>query len=284
MAWVPAEGAALEACLERLREAARATPRFEPPENPRAMQITLRLPKAMDERPPRSEVLAAAALAVGKLCLDARVAPGGEWHEDFAAWIDTQMRKVARRARGGQWDATAGLAGVEACAGGAVARAFVPQPLDAVDPLVQRLQVGGTDAPADVGSAPVPEAGIEILVDGGLEMSAGKAAAQAGHGIMLVLAEMPRARVEEWLRAGMPLVARRAEPERWATVVAAVDAGVPGYAGVRDAGYTEVAPGSLTVVAIDAVTAEGGVGGVGGAGSAVTAEDGAGGAGGAGGA
>ncbi|WP_333620156.1 peptidyl-tRNA hydrolase, partial [Dietzia sp.] len=130
--------------------------------------------------------------------------------------------------------------------------AFVPQPLDGVDPLVQRLQVGGTDAPAD--EAELPEAGerdIEILVDGSLEMSAGKAAAQAGHGIMLVLGESSTERVLEWAAAGMPISASDAGAERWAAAVAAAERGEPGYAGVRDAGYTEVAPGSLTVVGID---------------------------------
>ncbi|HHX84041.1 MAG TPA: peptidyl-tRNA hydrolase, partial [Actinomycetales bacterium] len=41
-------------------------------------------------------------------------------------------------------------------------------------------------------------------------------------------------------------------PDRWAELSAAVVAGAPGVAAVVDAGYTEVAPGSLTVIAADA--------------------------------
>ena len=221
------------------------------------MQIALELPKAFDDRPGRSHILAAAARAVARFCLDARVAPGGEWNEAYTAWVDSQMRKVARRARGSHWSATENLPGVEAREGEAAARVFVPEPLDAVDPLIQRLQVGGTDAPADTpeGRA-LASSAVILLVDGELEMSAGKAAAQAGHAIMLLLAVCDEARVSRWIEDGMPIVARRAGREDWARALAAVDAGKPGYAGVRDAGYTEVAPGSLTVIGVDPKTAE----------------------------
>lgn len=259
MEWLPAQGEQREWCLAKLREVAGGAPRFAPPERPRAMQIALELPKSFDDRPGRSLILAAAARAVARFCLDARVAPGGEWNEAYTSWVDSQMRKVARRARGSHWTATENLDGVEAREGEAAARVFVPGPLDAVDPLIQRLQVGGTDAPADTpeGRADASSAVI-LLVDGELEMSAGKAAAQAGHAIMLLLAACDEARVSRWIDDGMPIEARRADREDWARAHAAVDAGEPGYAGVRDAGYTEVAPGSLTVIGVDPETAGGG--------------------------
>ncbi|WP_156515322.1 aminoacyl-tRNA hydrolase [Dietzia timorensis] len=258
MQWLPARGEQRGWCLAKLREVAGGPPRFAPPERPRAMQIALELPKVFDDRPGRSLILAAAARAVARFCLDARVAPGGEWNEAYTAWVGSQMRKVARRARGSHWTATETLAGVEAREGEAAARVFVPGPLDAVDPLIQRLQVGGTDAPTDTpqGRADVPSAVI-LLVDGELEMSAGKAAAQAGHAIMLLLAALDEERVSRWIDDGMPIDARRADREDWAGAKAAVDAGRPGYAGVRDAGYTEVAPGSLTVIGVDPETAKG---------------------------
>lgn len=256
MHWISAQGEQREWCLAKLREVAGASPRFAPPARPRAMQIVLELPKAFDDRPGRPLILAAAARAVARFCLDARVAPGGEWNDAYTAWVDSQMRKVARRARGGQWTATETLAGVEAREGKAAARVFVPAPLDAVDPLIKRLQVGGTDAPATT-----PDGGqdatsaVTLLVDGELEMSAGKAAAQAGHAIMLLLAACDEARVSRWIDDGMPITVRRSERDEWARARAAVAAGTPGYAGVRDAGYTEVAPGSLTVIGVDPDTA-----------------------------
>lgn len=252
MQWTPAAGEQLDWCLSKLREVANAKPRFEQPERPRAMQIALELPKVFDDRPGRSQILAASARAVARFCLDARVAPGGAWHEPYTLWVDSQMRKVARRARGSHWTATEALAGVEARENGAAARVFVPSPLDDVDPLIRRLQVGGTDAPSDTQNGGADAAsGVILLVDGTLEMTAGKAAAQAGHAIMLLLATCDGERVGRWIDAGMPITARRADGERWARAQAAVASGTPGFAGVRDAGYTEVAPGSLTVIGVD---------------------------------
>lgn len=255
--WVPATGERLDWCVGKLRQVAGGPPRFAPPEHPRAMQIALELPKAFDARPTRSRILAASARAVAMFCLDARVAPGGQWHEEYTLWVDSQMRKVARRARGGHWKATETLEGVEARDGDAVARVFVPSIMDSVDPLIQRLQVGGTDAPSDAGDAAAEgTSGVILLVDKQLEMTAGKAAAQAGHAIMLLLAVCERERVDAWIREGMPITVHGASPEEWAKAQAGVAARAPGYAGVRDAGYTEVAPGSLTVIAVDSATAK----------------------------
>lgn len=257
MDWVPATGEQLGWCLDKLAAVAGGPPRFAPPEQPRAMQIVLELPKAFDDRPVRTQLLAASARAVARFCLDERVAPGGAWHEPYTLWVDSQMRKVARRARGGQWAATEALDGVEARDGDATARVFVPGPLDSVDPLIQRLQVGGTDAPADTGDDPGEgTSGVILLVDKELEMTAGKAAAQAGHAIMLLLAVCSRERVEAWVAEGMPIAVRGVDGEVWANAQADVAAGSAGYAGVRDAGYTEVAPGSLTVIAVDPATAK----------------------------
>ena len=256
MQWLPAHGEQRRWCLTKLREVAGGAPRFAPPERPRAMQIALELPKAFDDRPGRSQILSAAARAVARFCLDSRVAPGGEWNEPYTTWVDSQMRKVARRARGSHWTATEGLAGVEARERSAAARVFVPSPLDDVDPLIRRLQVGGTDAPADTPEAEADaSSAVILLVDGELEMSAGKAAAQAGHAIMLLLAVLDESRVSRWIEDGMPIEARRAVRDDWARAQSAVAEGKPGYAGVRDAGYTEVAPGSLTVIGVDPETA-----------------------------
>jgi peptidyl-tRNA hydrolase len=69
---------------------------------------------------------------------------------------------------------------------------------------------------------------------------------------MLLIAAMERDRLDRWLADGLPVAVREADPSRWRDLAEAVAAGAPGVAAVVDAGYTEVAPGSLTVIAVDA--------------------------------
>ena len=213
------------------------------------MPIVLHLPKAPP--PPRTPLLEAVAGAVAGFCLDERVAPGGPWHAEYAAWLDARMRKIARRARGAQWRASTEVDGVSCEVGGALARAFVPGLVDHVDPRLGRLQIGGTDLERDE-PGPAPTDVPVVWIDAGLQMSVGKAAAQVGHGVMLLIAAMDPARLGDWMAEGTPVAVREVGGERWSALARAVEAGVPGVAGVVDAGYTEVAPGSLTVIATDA--------------------------------
>lgn len=215
-----------------------------------AMPMVLHLPK--NDPPARTPLLEAAGGAVAALCLDPRVAPGGEWNAPYSAWLDARMRKIARRARGAQWRAALEVPGTTREVDGCHARAFVPGPVDHVDPRLARLQIGGTDLERDDPADPGPDVPV-IWIDGALGMSVGKAAAQVGHGVMLLMAEMERGRLEEWVGDGLPLAVREAPPGRWSALSAAVASGRPGVAAVADAGYTEVAPGSITVIAVDAV-------------------------------
>jgi peptidyl-tRNA hydrolase len=77
----------------------------------------------------------------------------------------------------------------------------------------------------------------------GLPMTAGKAMAQAGHGAQLAWWDLsPQARAE-WRDRGFDLAVRVAGKEQWAQLLAS------GLPVVTDGGFTEVAPGSATVVA-----------------------------------
>jgi peptidyl-tRNA hydrolase len=216
-----------------------ASPRVEIPPEPdgvvRAMPVVLRL-----ERPPaaRTPLLEASARAALALCLDPRAEPEGEWHDAVAVWVDNRIRKIARRARGAHWAAVQELPGVTVEVDGAQARALLPGPVDEVPRTVARLQIGGTDLPDDDPGPPPP--GVPVIwVNGSLGMTVGKAAAQVGHASMLDAAA-------RGLREVPPYAVRTADRESWARLCRAAEGGQA--VAVRDAGFTEVAPGTITTI------------------------------------
>jgi peptidyl-tRNA hydrolase len=202
----------------------------------RAMPVILRLERPPAARTPVLEAAAAAALAV---CLDPRSQPGGEWHDTVAVWVGTQIRKIARRARGAHWAAVQELPGVTWEVDGAQARALLPGPVDDVPRVVSRLQIGGTELEPDDPGPPPP--GVPVIwVNAGLNLTVGKAAAQVGHASMLYAAAHDLAEVPNF-------AVRDADAELWAQLCAAVGRGEA--VAVRDAGFTEVAPGTITCIA-----------------------------------
>ncbi|GAA4626226.1 aminoacyl-tRNA hydrolase [Actinoallomurus vinaceus] len=198
-----------------------------------AMQLALRIEKAAP--PAHLAICEAAAMAVVRLLADPRSAPGGEWYDAVAGWEVRRIRKVARRARGARWVALAELPGVLVDHDGALARAFVPGPVTEVPPEISKLQVGGTDLPRDDEPKPPPEPPYALVtLNPHVAMTTGKAAAQSGHAAQLLL----RAR-GEW----PGLRVRVLEADDWDRSVAEADVAV------RDGGFTEVAPGTMTAVA-----------------------------------
>jgi peptidyl-tRNA hydrolase len=213
-----------------------------------AMQMVLYIPKNGDV-PPRSDLLAAAAAAAVALCLDPRVGPGGEWEQRYLTWKRSRIRKVARRARGAQWTAAGEVDGVTVDVHGTLARALVPGPVGDIDPRIRRLQIGGTDLEHDRPGPPDPALPV-LWVNADLGMTVGKAAAQVGHASMLLAGALPVDEAFAWSRDGFRCSVRDATGEHWAALCDRVRAGTA--VAVRDAGFTEVAPGSMTVVAVPA--------------------------------
>ncbi|MEJ5998261.1 aminoacyl-tRNA hydrolase [Corynebacterium sp. H130] len=216
----------------------------ENPEDPitvQAMPIVLEIPKST--LPQRTELLEAAARAVAATCLDPRAGQDTAYAEALGSWYGARIRKVARRARNAAWERVQTLPGVTVEQGSARARAFVPSPVHLTDPLIGKLQIGGTDLPIDEPGEVVPEIPL-IGVDESLGMSVGKAAAQVGHASMLLAAHMPLDWCHRWAEHGFVLQVRHLAADdfsEWSGRASAVP--------VRDAGYTEVAPGSMTVFA-----------------------------------
>ncbi|GGG06057.1 hypothetical protein GCM10007304_20210 [Rhodococcoides trifolii] len=210
-----------------------------------AMPIVLHIPKS--DPPPRSSLLEAAAIATISLCLDERVDVDGPWHDAVVDWTGARIRKVSRRARGAQWTAAEEVDGVTVTVGDAQARAYVPGRVGDLDPRLKKLQIGGTDLPADEPGDPDPRFPV-LWIDAGLEMTLGKAAAQVGHSVMILAGSMSARDAEAWYESGYACSVRDASRDRWAHLRAEESAGRA--VGVRDAGFTEVAPGSTTVIAV----------------------------------
>lgn len=220
----------------------RGTEDPDDPQTVQAMQIALHLPKV--DPPARTDVLAAAARAVVEVCLDPRAARPGAWRDALEGWYGHRIRKIARRARGAGWDGVQALPGRTATNGKANARAFIPSAVGEVPHAISKLQIRGTDLPLEEDKP--GERGVPVIVvDASLGMTAGKAAAQAGHGSMLLAAAMSSEAVAAWAADGFPLLVREVPREVFTDVT-----GRPEAVAVQDSGFTEVDPGSTTVVAL----------------------------------
>jgi hypothetical protein len=208
---------------------------------PWAMQLVLHDPRS-DEltRPTHLAACEAAATAAVRLLDDPRSRPGGPWHKRVARWDAGPIRKVVRRARASRWSATAGLPHVEVDARGAAVRAFVPAPLDHLPELLARLQVGGTELPEPGAPASPTPGGLTVAVTPHHPLTTGKAAAQCAHAAHL--AWRTTADPDAWRATGFAVRVLPAGPSLWAEAVRR------SVVQVRDAGHTEVPPGTVTAV------------------------------------
>ncbi|MFJ5261961.1 peptidyl-tRNA hydrolase [Streptomyces sp. NPDC088387] len=196
-----------------------------------------------DAPPPRTDALETAARAVLVMLGDARSVGDGEWAEVMRDWQDARIRKVVRRARGAEWRRAEALPGITVTGKAAEVRVFPPVPLDGWPKELARLQVSGTDLDDPEPPADADRGAPVLWLNPGVEMSAGKAMAQAGHGAQLAWWGLSDEERAAWHDAGFPLAVRTADPAEW---TALTTSGLPV---VRDAGFTEIAAGSCTVVA-----------------------------------
>lgn len=209
-----------------------------PPEH--VLPLVVRVER--DAPPARTDALEAAARAVLTLLADPRTTDGS-WAEAVSAWQAGRIRKVVRRARGAAWRRAAALPGITVPRNTAQVRVYPPIPLDGWPAELARLQVSGTDLDDPHPPEPVPDRTPVLWLNPYLTMSAGKAMAQAGHGAQLAWWALDAARRTAWAGAGFPLAVRTADRPRWPRLAAS------GRPVVHDAGFTEIAPGSDTVVA-----------------------------------
>lgn len=153
----------------------------------------------------------------------------------WGLWLTTAFTKTVRRARPAELRRANDLAVVEVTVGDAVACGFVPYPEDALPVPVKRMQVSGTNMER-TGDWPVDSGGPVLVPNPTVEMSTGKTAAQAAHALFLWALQQPMDRVRDWHAAGLPFqVQETGGFDEVDSVVA-----------VRDAGRTEISPGTET--------------------------------------
>jgi hypothetical protein len=204
----------IESSSDRLGVSGHADPDGEVPW---ALQLVVRAERSAPLH--SSDVWVAAAKSVVGLLAAPEAAPGGEWEPAVSRWLAGRIRKLCRRARASAWDRAAVLPGVTATHATATVRAFVPCPVDRVPAEIGRLQVQGldTDDPE-----PVTDPARALL--------------GADQGTLVVA-------VNPAVAQGFPVVVSRPAPADFDRFSAMAEIEI------RDAGFTEVAAGSLTVVA-----------------------------------
>lgn len=205
-----------------------------------ALPLVIRIERAAP--PSRTDALEAAARAVLLLLTDPR-ATDSEWADQVRAWEHGRIRKVVRRARGAAWRRALGLPGITVTSGSAELRIYPPVPVDGWPEDLAKLQVAGTEL-SDASLRPDPDPATPVLwLNPRVPMTAGKAMAQAGHAAQLAWWRLPDKTRAEWLAAGFDLAVRTAPADRWPALLAS------GLPVVQDGGFTEVTPGTCTVVA-----------------------------------
>jgi peptidyl-tRNA hydrolase len=207
-----------------------------------ALPLVVRVER--EDPPTRTDALEGAAQAVLAFLADPRVTePDGEWAAAARAWEDARIRKVVRRARGAAWERARALPGITVMHGTAEVRVYPPVPVGDWPADLAKLQVSGTDFADPTPPGDVPD-GVPVLwLNPELPMSTGKAMAQVGHGAQLAWWELEPTVRSTWEEREFDLRVRTAGVGQWKELLAS------GLPVVTDGGFTEVAPGSATVVA-----------------------------------
>ena len=159
---------------------------------------------------------------------------------DWQQWASQAFAKSVRRANPKMFAKVLEMFPEQMVSEVGKAQAVGLPPLPAADlpKLIAKLQVSGTQLPK---ADEVLNAEINIVLNKSLEMSTGKAAAQAAHALFAWLTEAPAKSVEAWLQSHAPVGIRHL-PRKDFEQLSRQAAGPV----IQDAGRTEIEPGSVT--------------------------------------
>lgn len=227
---------------ERLNELrTRVLPSFETPEeDPYAVVMVLKAVKDPEGNyPPERDIFQAASTALMELLL----VDDPETQEHLNQWMNGRIRKLMKRVKPNQWETvlnskvyhTVGVSGAAEVA------VFRPVRISEQPDVLRKAQMSGLEvkdvSPFTVEDVPL----LTVHADDNLHMSTGKLVAQVGHAVQLFLMYGNEYKIEPWLESGALISVQRTDTLPLLDTVDVI---------VRDAGFTEVPSGSVTVVAL----------------------------------
>lgn len=190
-----------------------------------------------------ADLLLAHAAGAAVRCVDA-FSSSQSWAPSFTEWDDSSFRKVCLRARPSELDAVRLLDHAEC---GEVL-CLPPRRRSAAGPELARLQVhiGAPLRASGNSERDLDPRAMLILIRGDLGLTVGKACAQVAHAVLTAERLHSPAAVERWRSARWPVAVRLVEGDTFERAKQELV-----IAAVRDAGLTQVAPGTETVLATE---------------------------------
>lgn len=161
-------------------------------------------------------------------------------NDEWQVWASQAFAKSVRRANPKMFAKVLELFPEQMISEVGKAQAVGLPPLPAADlpKLIAKLQVSGTELPK---SDEVLVAHVNIVLNKSLEMSTGKAAAQAAHALFAWLTEAQPELIENWLKSHAPVGIKQLPRAEFDKLRAKASGPV-----IQDAGRTEIEPGSTT--------------------------------------
>lgn len=178
-----------------------------------------------------------------------------EWQE----WLSGIFTKTVRRARPAEYEKARGAGALcEVHYGGASALGFAPAPAGTLPKAIAALQVSGTELERSGWGDGRSGERVVVALNESLGMSTGKAAAQAAHALWGIWLQFGGRSREHWVADDLAFRLTGVPVEDmilWKLLN--IDPGECGvdpicrvYVAIKDAGRTEIEPGSLTAVGI----------------------------------
>ena len=167
-----------------------------------------------------------------------------QYEEAIAAWRERPGKVCLRARTNAQWEQV--LAEPHTLAGqpdGEAVVALPPRRRSERGPLLERLQAMSSALGSPPDDAPERPGAVTYALNPAAAMSSGKTVAQIAHAAVMAA---DTGELEDWVAAGCPGQVIAPGPERFAALAAQGTC----VARVVDAGLTEVAPGTVTVLAL----------------------------------